>query len=168
MAGGDLAGADTALQGLDKFNGFQLVKTFQLGLLYDFAGKPDKAEDYYNKALAAGEQLNWRVVDVVANFDTRRGHSDLCLGAAPEASRTGSGQRAGRSLRSRLGNPQDAAAYRIRSPADGLGEALSDPGERAGIQGRHGRSRRWSTTASPPLPMRLDLPASPSRCWPMC
>ena len=38
MAAGDLAGADTALQGLDKFNGFQPLKVFQLGLLYDFAG----------------------------------------------------------------------------------------------------------------------------------
>src|SRR5215469_14368462 len=34
MAAGDLAGADNALQGLDKFNGFQLLKSFQLGLLY--------------------------------------------------------------------------------------------------------------------------------------
>src|SRR5262249_46461070 len=43
MAAGDLAGADTALQGLDKFSGFQPLKVFQLALLYDFAGKADKA-----------------------------------------------------------------------------------------------------------------------------
>ena len=42
-AAGDLAGADSALQGLDKFNGFTPLKVFQLGLLYDFAGKADKA-----------------------------------------------------------------------------------------------------------------------------
>src|SRR5438094_815749 len=36
IAAGDLAGADTALQGLDKFNGFKPLKVFQLALLYDF------------------------------------------------------------------------------------------------------------------------------------
>ena len=40
MAAGDLAGADAALQQLDKFNGFEPLKSFQLGLLYDFAGQP--------------------------------------------------------------------------------------------------------------------------------
>ncbi len=52
MAAGDLAGADTALQGLDKFNGFQPLKVFQLGLLYDFAGRADTAAQYFDKALA--------------------------------------------------------------------------------------------------------------------
>ena len=32
---------------LDKFNGFAPLNDFQLGLLYDFAGQPDKAEQYY-------------------------------------------------------------------------------------------------------------------------
>src|SRR5580658_761513 len=40
MATGDVAQADAALQGLDKFNGFAPLKYFQLGLLYDFAGNP--------------------------------------------------------------------------------------------------------------------------------
>src|SRR5207302_5070036 len=56
MAAGDVAGADNALQGLDKHNGFQPLKVFQLGLLYDFAGKADKAQQYFDKALAGSEQ----------------------------------------------------------------------------------------------------------------
>jgi tetratricopeptide (TPR) repeat protein len=124
MAAGDLAGADTALQGLDKFNGFQLVKSFQLGLLYDFAGKPDKAEDNYNKALAAGEQLNWRVVDVVANFQARRGHADKAKELYQRFLQQNSGSELAQSvLASRpAGTPQAP----IRSPADGLAEAMFD------------------------------------------
>jgi len=76
MAAGDLAGADTALQGLDKFNGFQPLKVFQLGLLYDFAGKPDKAREYYEKGLGASEQLNWRLTEVIANFEERQGRRE--------------------------------------------------------------------------------------------
>ena len=76
MAAGDLAGAETALQGLDKFNGFEPLKVFQLGLLYDFAGKPDKARQFYDKAIGASEQLNWRLTEVVANFDERHGRGE--------------------------------------------------------------------------------------------
>ncbi|HEX3538266.1 MAG TPA: tetratricopeptide repeat protein [Stellaceae bacterium] len=124
MAAGDLAGADTALQGLDKFNGFQLVKTFQLGLLYDFGGKPDKAEDYYNKALATGEQLNWRVVDVVANFHTRRGHADKAKELYQRFLQQNSSSELAQSvLASRAAGTPPAS---IRSPADGLAEALFD------------------------------------------
>src|SRR5262249_13431084 len=46
IATGDLAGADAALQQLDKFNGLAPLKYYQLGLLYDFAGKTEEAEDY--------------------------------------------------------------------------------------------------------------------------
>ena len=76
MAAGDLAGAETALQGLDKFNGFEPLKVFQLGLLYDFAGKPDKARQFYDKAIGANEQLNWRVTEIVANFEERQGRRE--------------------------------------------------------------------------------------------
>ena len=55
MAAGDLPGADAALQQLDKFNGFEPLKDFQLALLYDFAGKADKAESYYDKTLAGND-----------------------------------------------------------------------------------------------------------------
>ena len=76
MATGNLAGADAALQELDKFNGFAPLKDFQLGLLYDFAGKPDKAEEYYKKTLDATGQLNWRLTDAMANFYQRHGRLD--------------------------------------------------------------------------------------------
>src|ERR1051325_7758738 len=76
MAVRDLAGADTALQGLDKFNGFQPLQVFQLGLLYDYAGKPDKARQYFDKALSSASQLNWRLTDAIANFYERHGHAD--------------------------------------------------------------------------------------------
>src|SRR5581483_11220212 len=76
MAAGDLAGADTALQGLDKFNGFQPLKTFQLGILYDFAGKPDKAQQFFEQTLSGTEQLNWRLTDVIGNFDERHGRHE--------------------------------------------------------------------------------------------
>ncbi|MGD9616461.1 MAG: tetratricopeptide repeat protein [Alphaproteobacteria bacterium] len=76
MASGDLAGAETALQGLDKFNGFEPLKVFQLALLYDYAGKPDKARQFYEKAVGANEQLNWRVTDIVANFEERQGRGE--------------------------------------------------------------------------------------------
>ena len=76
MAAGDLPGADAALQQLDKFNGFQPLKNFQLGLLYDFAGQPDKAEAYYEKTLADNQQLNWRLTDAIANFYERHGKAD--------------------------------------------------------------------------------------------
>jgi tetratricopeptide (TPR) repeat protein len=76
MAAGDLAGADAALQTLDKFNGFEPLKDFQLGLLYDFAGQTDKAGEFYDKTLAANQQLNWRLTDAIANFWERHGRAD--------------------------------------------------------------------------------------------
>jgi tetratricopeptide (TPR) repeat protein len=124
MATGDLAGADTALQGLDKFNGFQPLKVFQLGLLYDFAGKADKAQQYYEKALGGSQQLNWRLTEAVANFEERHGRtaeaktlyrrfveqnssSDLALSVA-------------------AARPSGPAQPIIRSAAEGLAEALFD------------------------------------------
>ena len=49
MAMGNLAGADAALQELDKFDGFAPLKYFQLGLLYDFAGNADKGRGLLQK-----------------------------------------------------------------------------------------------------------------------
>src|SRR5579862_2448566 len=76
MAAGDLAGADTALQGLDKFNGFDPLKVFQLGMLYDFAGKTDKATQYFDKAVSGDGTLNWRLTEIIANFDQRHGRAE--------------------------------------------------------------------------------------------
>jgi tetratricopeptide (TPR) repeat protein len=123
-AAGDLAGADTALQGLDKFNGFQPLKAFQLGLLYDYAGKPDKAQQYFDKALEANEQLNWRLTDAIANFDERHGRAAEAKALYERFLQQNSSSDLAMSviaLRS-PGPPQPT----IRSPADGLAEALFD------------------------------------------
>jgi len=123
-ATGDLAGADTALQGLDKFNGFQPLKSFQLALLYDFAGKPDKAQQYFDKALAANDQLNWRLTDAIANFYERHGRGADAKALYQRFIQQNSGSDLALSviaLRA-SGAPQPT----IRSPADGLAEALFD------------------------------------------
>ncbi len=123
-AAGDLTGADSALQGLDKFNGFQPLKAFQLALLYDFAGKPDKAQQYFDKALGANEQLNWRLTDAIANFYERHGRSADAKALYQRFVQQNTGSDLALSviaLRS-SGPPQPT----IRSPADGLAEALFD------------------------------------------
>src|SRR5438445_10321483 len=76
MAMDDLAGADAALRQLDKFNGFAPLQHYQLGLLYDFAGRPDLAEDHFTKTLDASGQINWRLTDAIANFYERHGRAD--------------------------------------------------------------------------------------------
>jgi len=124
MAAGDLAGADTALQGLDKFNGFQPLKTFQLGLLYDFAGKPATAQQYFDKALKATDPLNWRLTETIANFEARHGHADQ----AKALYRRFIKQNGGSDLASSVAAAQPAGPPQplIRSAADGLAESLFD------------------------------------------
>jgi tetratricopeptide (TPR) repeat protein len=123
-AAGDLAGADSALQGLDKFNGFQPLKAFQLGLLYDYAGKPDKAQQYFDKALAASEQLNWRLTDAIANFDERHGRAAQAKALYQRFVQQNTSSDLAWSVAAARppGPPQPI----IRSPADGLAEALFD------------------------------------------
>ena len=77
MAVGDIAGADAALRQLDKFNGFAPLEYYQLGLLYDFAGQPDTAEENFKKTLEVTGQLNWRLTDAIANFYQRHGRPDM-------------------------------------------------------------------------------------------
>jgi tetratricopeptide (TPR) repeat protein len=123
-AAGDLAGADGALQGLDKFNGFQPLKAFQLGLLYDYAGKPDKAQQYFAKALDANEQLNWRLTDAIANFDERHGRAAEAKALYDrfiQQNTSGDLAMSVSALRA-PGPPQPT----IRAPADGLAEAMFD------------------------------------------
>jgi tetratricopeptide (TPR) repeat protein len=123
-AAGDLAGADSALQGLDKFNGFQPLKAFQLGLLYDFAGKQDKAQQYFDKALEANQQLNWRLTDAIANFYERHGRSADAKALYQRFIQQNSSTDLALSviaLRT-SGPPQPT----IRSPSDGLAEAMFD------------------------------------------
>jgi tetratricopeptide (TPR) repeat protein len=123
-AAGDLAGADSALQGLDKFTGFQPLKAFQLGLLYDFAGKPDKAQQYFDKALDANEQLNWRLTDAIANFDERHGRAAEAKALYDRFIQQNNSSDLAMSVTAQraAGPPQPT----IRSPADGLAEAMFD------------------------------------------
>ena len=126
VAAGDVAGADTALQGLDKFNGFQPLKIFQLALLYDFAKQTDKAQQYYEKAIAGSEQLNWRLTDAAANFDQRHGRAEEAKALYQKFAH----QNAGSELASAALAARSTAAPQptIRTPADGLAEAMFDLG----------------------------------------
>ena len=124
IATGDLAGADTALQGLDKFNGFTPLKVFQLGLLYDFAGKPDTAAQYFEKALAANPQLNWRLTDAIGNFYERRGRAEQAKALFQRFIHDNAGSELALSVTAARGNAP--AQPLIRSAADGLAESLFD------------------------------------------
>ena len=124
VAAGDLAGADTALQGLDKFNGFQPLKIFQLAMLYDFAKQTEKAQQYYDKALAGSEQLNWRLADAAGNFDLRHGRAEQAKALYQKFIQQNAGSElatAALAARSNA-NPQPL----IRSAGDGLAEAMFD------------------------------------------
>ncbi|MGC2411334.1 MAG: tetratricopeptide repeat protein [Stellaceae bacterium] len=123
-AAGDLAGADSALQGLDKFNGFQPLKVFQLGLLYDYAGKPDKARQYFDTALAASEQLNWRLTEAITNFEERHGRSAEAKALYQRFVQQNSSSDLALSVTAAL--PSGTPPPLIRSPADGLAEAMFD------------------------------------------
>jgi tetratricopeptide (TPR) repeat protein len=124
MAAGDLAGADAALQQLDKFNGFAPLKDFQLGLLYDFAGQPDKAEGYYQKTLADNEQLNWRLTDAIANFDERHGKGDAAKALYQKFIDQNVGSEIAQTvLAARQAGPPKPV---IASASDGLAEAMFD------------------------------------------
>jgi tetratricopeptide (TPR) repeat protein len=123
MATGDLAGADTALQGLDKFNGFQPLKLFQLGMLYDYGGKADKAQSYFDQALAATRQLNWRLAEVIGNFDERNGRVEQAKALYRRFIKDSGGSDMGLALAAeRAASPPPP----VRSASDGLAEAMFD------------------------------------------
>jgi tetratricopeptide (TPR) repeat protein len=124
MAAGDLAGADTALQGLDKFNGFQPLKLFQLGVLYDFAGRAEAATQHFEKALAAGEQLNWRLTEAIGNFYERHGRAEQAKALYQRFINQNAGSELALSVMAARGNAP--AQPLIRSAADGLAESLFD------------------------------------------
>ena len=124
MAAGDLAGADAALQGLDKFNGFEPLKVFQLGLLYDFAGKTDKAQQYFDKTLQENKQLNWRLTDAIANFDLRHGHADRAKALYQRFIKESGGNDL--ALSTGAMRPSGPPQPTIRSATDGLAESLFD------------------------------------------
>jgi tetratricopeptide (TPR) repeat protein len=124
VAVGDIAGADAALQEFDKFNGFAPLKQFQLGLIYDFAGRADLAEENFKKALDASGQLNWRLTDAMANFYQRHGREDEAEALYRRFVEDNAGSELAESvLASRPAGPQPPL---IGSAKDGLAEALFD------------------------------------------
>jgi tetratricopeptide (TPR) repeat protein len=124
MAMGDLAGADTALQEFDKFNGFAPLKCYQLALVYDFAGRADLAEENFNKTLEATGQLNWRLIDAMANFYVRHGRDDEAQALYRRFIRDNAGSELAESVLA--GKPAEPVTALTGSPEDGLAEALFD------------------------------------------
>jgi tetratricopeptide (TPR) repeat protein len=124
MAMGNLAGADAALQELDKFDGFAPLKYFQLALLYDYAGNPVKAEEYYKKTRDATGQLNWRLTDAMTNFYQRHGRPDQANAIYKRFINENSGSELAESVLASkpLGTPPPL----VGSATDGLAEALFD------------------------------------------
>jgi tetratricopeptide (TPR) repeat protein len=121
---GDLPGADTALQQLDKFNGFQPLKNFQLGLLYDFAGQADKAEGYYDKTLGDNQQLNWRLTDAIANFYERHGKADKAKALYQKFIEQNIGSEIAQTVLA--ARPPGVPKPLIGSASEGLAEAMFD------------------------------------------
>src|SRR5437016_9319116 len=124
MGMSDLAGADAALRQLDRFNGLAPLEFYQLGLLYDFAGYPDTAEDNFRKTLDATGQLNWRLTDAIANFYERHGRADKAAALYQRFSRENAGSELAESgLARKSAEPPPPL---LRSAKDGLAEALFD------------------------------------------
>ncbi len=124
IATGDLAGADAALRQLDKFNGFAPLEYYQLGLLYDFAGQPDTAEEYFKKTLEATGRLNWRLTDAMANFYERHGRADEADALYQRFINENSGSELAESVLNR--KPAEPPAPLIDSAEEGFAEALFD------------------------------------------
>ena len=124
MGMGNLAGADAALRQLEKFNGLAPLEFYQLGLLYDFAGYPDTAEDNFRKTLDVTGQLNWRLTDAIGNFYERHGRADKAAALYQRFTRENAGSELAESvLAYRSAEP---ATPLIRTAEDGLAEALFD------------------------------------------
>jgi tetratricopeptide (TPR) repeat protein len=124
MATGDLAGADAALRQLEKFNGVAPLEYYQLGLLYDFAGQPDKAEENFKKTLEVTGQLNWRLTDAIANFYARHGRADEAGALYQKFIKENSGSELAESVLPR--EPVEPPAPLIGTAEEGLAEALFD------------------------------------------
>ncbi len=124
MGLGNLAAADLALQDLDKFNGFAPLKYFQLGLLYEFAGKPDKAEAYFKQTLDTTGQLNWRLTDAMANFYQRRGRPDQAEAVYKRFIKENTGSELAEALLT--AKPVRMPPPLVASATDGFAEALFD------------------------------------------
>jgi tetratricopeptide (TPR) repeat protein len=124
MAVGDVAGADAALQEFDKFNGFGPLKYYQLGLIYDFAGRADLAEENFKKTLEATGQLNWRLTDAMANFYQRHGRDDEAQALYQRFVKDNAGSELAESVLA--SKPAGVPPPLVGSAEDGLAEALFD------------------------------------------
>ena len=124
MAVGDVPGADSALGELDKFNGFGPLKYYQLGLIYDFAGRADLAEENFKKTLETTGQLNWRLTDAMANFYRRHGRADEAQSLYQRFVKDNAGSELAESVLA--SKPVGAPPPLIGSAEDGLAEALFD------------------------------------------
>jgi tetratricopeptide (TPR) repeat protein len=125
MAKGDIAGAEAALQELDKFNGFAPLKYYQLGLVYDFAGRADLAEENFKKTLEATGQLNWRLTDAMTNFYQRHGRNDEAQALYQRFVKDNAGSELAESAITGMSSTERPPAL-IGSPEDGFAEALFD------------------------------------------
>src|SRR5271166_3839017 len=121
---GDVAGADAALRQLDKFNGFAPLEFYQLGLLYDFVGNPDTAEENFKKTLEATGQLNWRLTDAMASFYQRHGRADEADALYQRFIKDNAGSELAESVLAR--KPPEPPPPLIDSAEEGLAEALFD------------------------------------------
>jgi tetratricopeptide (TPR) repeat protein len=121
---GDIIGADAALRQLDKFNGFAPLEYYQLGLLYDFAGQPDTAEENFKKTLEVTGQLNWRLTDAIANFYQRHGRADMADALYHRFIKDNSGSELAESVLAQ--KPAEPPPPLINTAEEGLAEALFD------------------------------------------
>jgi tetratricopeptide (TPR) repeat protein len=124
MAVGDVAGAVEALGAFDKFNGFAPLKFYQLGLVNDFAGNAEQAQDDFRRALEASGQLNWRLTDSLANFYQRHGRNDEAQTLYQRFVNENAGSELAESVLA--SRPAGVPPPQINSAEDGLAEALFD------------------------------------------
>jgi tetratricopeptide (TPR) repeat protein len=123
IASGNLTGAVTAMQGLDKFDSLAPLKYFQLGLLYDFAGQPQEAEENYKKTVEETGEVNWRVTDALGNFYERHGRVDEAAAVYRRFVKENLGSELAESAL--IGNSQKPRPL-VASAEDGIAEALFD------------------------------------------
>jgi tetratricopeptide (TPR) repeat protein len=70
---------DEAMQALQQMSaqpGLEPLRELHVGLIADYLGRTDMAEEAFAKLLAEEPRPTWRVVEVVGNFDERHGKSD--------------------------------------------------------------------------------------------
>jgi tetratricopeptide (TPR) repeat protein len=70
----DGAAALHALDEMGSLRGLEPLRDLHQGMIADFTGQPDMAEEAYVKLAAEETQPTYRVVEVVGNFDERSGH----------------------------------------------------------------------------------------------